>query len=245
MFKPQEFVVVYLDESGDEEPLQTPQDLPVFAIAGLAVASNSIRPLLSDFLELKSTSLGMPFSKIDNRSLLKVERKGNRIRRTIRSGSPREKRAELAFLGRVIELLEKHDVRLVQSSRPRSNNRLPRETYPQLVLEVLSDISRRHPSHFASVLDSRSYAKNVIAVRTISDSLMDDLKSAMPTMIEIPFFGHSDTHGLLQIADIIVSGLVAPLKALEVSRDFDNSPFLAFGELERRYAERLENLLTR
>lgn len=236
--------ICYVDESGDEYAGLSGQNN--FSLLGLLVRSPQAHGLLAGFVDLKARS----FQQLRNPNLrfsdlIAFEVKGSRLRRGIRRGGARQ-RAAMVFLNRCIDLLEESGVALVVHSISISANEpLPRRIYADSVLrmlEVAAGFARRENASVLTVLDSRTQSKNVPTVHQIADALQSRLLSS-EDLLEIPVFGHSTSHGLLQIADVLVSAVVA-LKPTQAAPQLNGYDASAMAEIDRLRA-RVANLEVR
>jgi len=148
--------------------------------------------------------------------VIQHEIKGASIRRDIRTPGPRNtRRRAISYLSNVIGLLEHHHchilgkvlVKKVGAAYPAS------ATYPSAVAELAETLNRQAQTSDTTalmILDSQTKVKNEGNVHTITTRRYRHGGNAYPQLAESPVFGHSDTHILLQLADIIASALIFP-----------------------------------
>ena len=63
------------------------------------------------------------------------------------------------------------------------------------------------------VLDSRNKVKNVPVAHSLFTWNFSTHGTAYRYMAELPLFGHSDNHAMLQLVDWVASGILAPMAA--------------------------------
>lgn len=108
--------ICYVDESGDVGALRTSDgpDQPVLVLAGVIVPEPELTSLTVGFLKTKRKFYpGLFTAKSRVIDGIQVEIKGAEVRRQIRSGSRRELRHAIGFLGKIVGLLEDARARLV------------------------------------------------------------------------------------------------------------------------------------
>lgn len=237
MFNDLQLWICYIDECGDENPIVNENDLPHFVMAGLVVPQAKHAALLDEFLEIKrQVFAGENLAKAE---LVRRERKGSNLRSGLRDGRRGNRRATIAFLDAVVALLERHAVMAAVTAIARGSTRLPWNQYELNVETLLREFTQLvAPGLLLTVLDSRTHSKNSPTVRHMIEVIASpggDLSS----LVEAPLFGHSDTHALLQLADIFASALLAPLLAFTT----DPTKFKDFEVVNQRYGHRIQALI--
>jgi len=207
----------YVDEAGNTGVYDQadPSSSPVFVLAGVSVDDSRANDLLMDYLRLKQrfepTLRNRQFSDV-----IQHEVKGATLRRDIRSSSSRNtRRRALGFTDHVVTLLERYGCQvygrvLVKQSGVEYG---PATTYPSAVADMAVTLDRQAcdaGQQALMILDAQTKVKNEGNVHTITTRRFRHGGNVFPTLIESPVFGHSDTHVLLQVADIVASALVYP-----------------------------------
>jgi len=210
-------LVCYVDEAGDIAPyeLTDPASTPVFALAGVCADDSRADDLLMDYLRLKQRYE----PTLQNRLLSDViqhEVKGSSLRRNIRTpGSRNTRRRAISYLDQVLRLVEQYQgtiygrvlIKLAGETYP------PASTYPSAVAELATTLdqqARAVGTRSLMILDAQTKTKNEGNVHTITTRRYRHGGNMFPTFVESPVFGHSDTHALLQLADLLVSGVIYP-----------------------------------
>lgn len=243
MFKYPAVQLAYFDESGDEQPLQSSEDLLVFTLAAVVVDEFRVAALQKDFLDLKRRLVSSrDRAKLPVSDLVLYERKGRSLRRALRSNKRGSRRLAIAFLDSFVDLLGRHEVKVAFTFRLKGSSRLSRNLYAESVTELLATINvfaESNSTRFLAILDSRTHAKNAPTVAYVFEQMLDPT-NALNQLVEPPFFGHSDSHVLLQLSDILASGLLAPMLSYQAGRDQPHSPFVDFAVLAERYGTSIE-----
>jgi hypothetical protein len=187
----------------------------VFVLAGISLDPLRADRLLMDYLALKSTY----DPALKGRLLADVtqhEVRGSRLRRAVRvEDPPRSARRALIYLDRALRLLEMSGCRImgrVLVKREGEEYR-PQATYPTAVAELaetFNDQLTTRTDRGLMILDARTKVKNEGNVHTITTRRYRKGGNVYPGLIESPVFGHSDTHVMLQLADLLASALVYP-----------------------------------
>ncbi len=94
------------------------------------------------------------------------------------------------------------------------------------------------------VADSRTKSQNAVVAHSIFTEKFRRAGDKYGRILEMPVFGHSENHAGLQIADLVVSALVAPMACYAYCRGHINSPHVdtKYGVLKQRFGRRLERL---
>lgn len=213
--------ICYVDESGDVGPLRTPNgpDQPVLVLAGIIVPEPELTVLTVEFLKAKKQFYPKLFSaKARFLDGIQVEIKGAHVRRQIRSGSRRERRHAIGFLGKVVGLLEGSRARLVGRvwvkgiGRP-FDGRAVYTSSMQAICTYTQAFLEAHDGHGIIIADSRTAQLNQSVSHSIFTQKFKRTGDAHPRVVEMPTYGHSDNHAGLQIADLIAGGLLTPMAA--------------------------------
>lgn len=238
----------YLDESGDEQPLRTATDPPVLVLGGLVVDHERARGLTYDFLQLKKTfrpQLRVPGVQLSD--VIRHEVKGSDLRRNLREGSRNQRRAVLGFLDKLVGLLEGANSKIVGQIHVKGAERLSTWVYPTTVAGIATDFEaqlRAADTGGCMVLDSRTKVKNAPSVHRMTTERFKTGGDPYPHLTESPVFGHSDAHVPLQIADLLVSGLLFPMACSVYANSLIHNVHLSDGYaiLRDRFGTRLRLL---
>lgn len=248
MFNETSVDVCYLDESGDEQPVTALGQSAIFAIGGFLVSADNADALLMEFLKLKQRTfrqLARPGVRLSD--LITHEVKGAQLRRDLREGTRWSVYTAMSFLDQLLALLEKHSAKLVGQIYVKSDASLSRYAYSIAVQKMISRVDKSYGAQRTRtlvVMDSRTKSKNTPTVRHLATQKFKSGSSDYKRLIETPVFGHSDAHPLIQIADIIVSGLLVPLAEVTFLPP-DLVPHRGYTRAKNEFAHRLDALQLR
>lgn len=208
-------LLAYLDESGDEQPLRTPEDPPVLVIAGVVVGHENAKNLVWRFLQLKKRyNPSLLKDDVQLSDLIRFEVKGSDLRKDVRSATRRNRRRALGFLDAVLKLLEEEHALIIGEVYIKGEKPLSRWVYPQAVARIADRFEhqlRAADTQGMIILDARTKVKNTPSVHRLTTARFKSGGDPVPHLIESPAFGHSDAHVVLQIADIVASALLFPM----------------------------------
>ncbi|KJK56314.1 DUF3800 domain-containing protein [Saccharothrix sp. ST-888] len=244
----------YVDESGDggKLDLALANSSPVMVIGGFAVPESRLTSLTVGFLELKRT---FNPSELGNAELIDVVRheiKGSNFRKDIRSSSRSRQRRAHGFLDKTLRLLEEHEGRIMARVLVKAVGEANSETsmYAGSVRALCANLQQylhTCDSQALLILDSRNPKKNAGNVHGITVQKFDKAGDPLPGIAESPVFGHSDTHLALQIADVLISGILYPAACHTYAGDLTGNvhSHSGFAEVRDRYMDRVRKLQLR
>lgn len=239
----------YIDESGDEQPLVGREAPPVLVIAGLVVAEANRRDLIWDYLQIKKRYESQQLHSGSQLSeLIAHEIKGSDLRADLRKGRRRTVRRAIGILDSVIGAMEARHATLVGYIHVKKDGAGPRAgVYPEAIAKIAEQFEaqlRAADTNGMMILDARTKFKNVPSVQTITTRQFRSGGDTLRHLAESPVFGHSDTHVLLQVADLIASALLFPMACGAYCDDVlgNAHPHPSYDQLRTRYGERLRRL---
>ncbi len=221
----------------------------MLVIAGIVVAEACLKHLIWDFLAAKKMfdrHVLPPTAQLSD--VIRHEIKGADLRADIRRGRRRRERRAIGVLDRVMDLLEKHHATLVGYVHVKKDGKGPSAgVYPDAIAKIAEQFEaqlRAADTNGMMILDARTKVKNVPSVQTITTRKFKSGGDSLTHLTESPVFGHSDTHVVLQLADLVVSSLLFPMACAAYCEDVkDNAhPHPAYEGLRQRYGERLRRL---
>lgn len=243
--------ICYIDESGDgrrPDP-QTADATPVFVICGLVVDGSNVPRLTHEFIRTKQrfrlAGAGWPMSDHILREI-----KGGSLRRNIRKGY-RESQT-LRFLDAVLDLLDRCDAGLL--GRVWIKDPMQESDENAIYTFSVQNIARHLQHHLTSsgsagliICDSRSKPQNVGVAHGVFTQKFRKAGDALPDIVEVPLFCHSDNHAGIQLADLIASALLFPIACRTYCQGYDDTVYThpAFDLLKERYGSRLMALQQR
>ena len=220
LWKPSPFArmyVCYIDESGDTSCLKDDKAQPAFIIVGLIVEQSLIHRVTQDFLSLKQSfnpnALPPNARRLD---WIREEIKGTDLRREVCDNGRRKRRHAIGFLDKVMDLIERHNVRVVgrvfikELNQPVNHVSIYSHTV-QYICEHFEHFLQCRRTSGIVVVDSRTPTQNVEAAHSIFTQKFKASGDSYPSLMEAPAFGHSDNHAGIQLADLLCSAFLWPM----------------------------------
>ena len=166
-----------------------------------------------DYIHLK-TSFEPTLGSRRLSDVIRHEVKGTNLRRDIRNaGSRNSRRRAIKYLDSALGLLEQYRCQIMGQVLIKKPGETygHATTYPKAVSELATTFNNQAAAldqRAWMVLDARTKSKNEGNVHTITTRRYRSGGSLYPQLVESPVFGHSDTHVLLQLADLVASAFV-------------------------------------
>lgn len=223
--------ICYIDEAGctGALPCSDSEIQPIFLIIGAAIDQAKSKALTEDVLLLKRHFY--PNAMSTSAPLLNhilVEIKDSDIRKEIRAGNRNERRAALHFLGCALRLLEKHEIRIFGRlyikgiGEPIDSHAI----YTYSVQTICSNFQRyleESDDVGLVIADSRNKGKNSGVSHSIFTQKFRYLGDLYGRILEMPTFGHSENHAMLQVVDWLASGMLFPMATFEYCSGYVSS----------------------
>ena len=214
--------ILYVDESGDlgampYAPLPTGNDQPVLIIGGLIVDARWLEKITHDFLDLKYRfHPNLPYPTTNHLDKILPEVKGSQIRHQAVRGKPEAMRHAIGFLDKLLAMLKKHDVRLLSRIwvKRKGGEFKGRHIYTssiQWLHTSFDNFLSDHDSFGFCIADSRDYLMNVYVAHSVFTQKFSSSTNVYARILELPAFGHSQNHAVIQICDIVCSALLFPI----------------------------------
>lgn len=214
--------VCYLDETGclGALPTNTSDIQPVFVLTALFVDETKIRDLSKQFVALKVKYYPARFAHLQHDlEAMRVELKGAELKKSLRgkNGAAAQQTAQ-RFLDDLLELVKASGCRLVSRvwikgiGAPFKGASIYSKTTQKFA--AYFELYLREKEHKGIIAaDFRDPGRNsVISHAIFSQKFKRGMKGdAYPSIIEAPFYGISNNHAGLQIADLISSALICPM----------------------------------
>jgi hypothetical protein len=241
-------LLAYIDESGDEQSLRTPDDPPVLVIAGVVVSHDNVKNLVWRFLQLKkryNPTLSKPHVKLSD--LIRFEVKGSSLRKDIRSATRRNKRRAIGFLDALLKVLDEEGVTVIGEVYVKGEKPLSAWVYPDAVGKIATRFERQlqdADTQGLIIMDARTKVKNTPSVHRLTTARFKSGGDTVPHLVESPTFGHSDAHVALQIADIVASALLFPMACVGYCDCLLHNVHLndEYASVRTRYGQKLKSL---
>lgn len=212
-------LLCYVDESGDTGSYLPNErnSQPVFAISALFVHQSALKSLTCSVIELKKRFFPSYANGVKHwHDWLKVEVKGANLRRAIREGTHESRRHVVGFMEQVVRLMEQHHIRIVSRiylktpHSPFDGSSVYAAAVQRLGM-AFEDWLQRENDKGIFILDSRNKVKNVPIAHGVFTMNFSSHGNAYDYLAELPLFGHSENHALLQLADWIGSAFLFPM----------------------------------
>lgn len=246
-------LMCYVDESGDTGPLVPTErnSQPIFLISAVIVRQSSLKQLTRAIIDLKKRFFPSYGNGVDHwHDWLKVEVKGANLRRALREGTHDARRHVIGFLDKILQLMEQCHVQVVSRiylKEPDAEFN-GSAVYPAAVqrLEMaFENRLRRDNEQGIFVLDSRNKVKNVPVSHGIFTMKFSAHGNGFDYLAELPLFGHSENHAMLQLSDWIGSAFLCPMATRAYYSDLESvcvhaDP--AFEVVRSRFGQRIKAL---
>jgi hypothetical protein len=241
--------LLYLDEAGDDGTWMgdASGSQPAIAIVALMLESSKLRDITIDFLNLKRRFFPGKFDQPHLLDSILKEVKGSDLRAKIRNRGERAK-TQLHFLDEVFDLLEKYDASLVATLWPKKlgepvDGNALYTTAVQRLSGKFQGFLAAHDDYGVVIADSRIPKLNSSVAHSVFTQKFKSDRDAFQRVVEAPLFGHSDTHAMIQITDLLASAILWPILTQAFMA---NEPSRLIRKRDRliwiRYAKRLRGI---
>jgi len=211
----------YLDEAGCTGvlPSSTSPIQPLFLMAGVIIPQSCVGPITRDFMDLKERFFPGAMMHISHPlDRILVEIKGADLRADLRSGNHRRCRHAMAFLDHLLDLLARHDARVmgriyIKSIGGPFDGRSVYTASMQAMCEDFQHLLQTRGDTGLIVADSRAKPQNAAVSHSIFTQKFQAAADHWDRVLEMPTFGHSENHAGLQMADLVCSALLFPMAA--------------------------------
>ena len=217
--------IMYIDEAGCPGALPSPTSpvQPIFLISALIIDSSNLYKITKEILNLKR-NIYKPTLKFEERlKISKDELKGSDLKKDLRySGGKykykQAKRRAKRFIDELLKILEKYNVRILSRIyiKPPGGIFDGLSVYTSAVQCLYADFN-----NFLSEKDSQGFViadnRTLPLNEALSHSLFTEKNKLSgdkyPLVCEMPTFGQSHNHIMLQMTDIVSSALVMPISS--------------------------------
>ena len=246
-------LMCYVDESGDTGALVPSErnTQPVFLISAVIIRQSSLEPLTRAIIDLKKRFFPAYGSGLTHwHDWLKVEVKGANLRRSLREGTHSAKRHVIGFMEQLLRLMEQQHVQIVSRVYLKEPNVLfnGSSVYPaaiQRLAMAFEDKLLRENEQGVFILDSRNKVKNVSVAHGIFTMEFGAHGMGYHHLAELPLFGHSENHAMLQLADWVGSAFMCPMAVRAYYPDLGDvcvHADVVFDLVRNRFGQRIKAL---
>jgi len=245
--------VCYIDESGDTGKFvpEVANSQPLFVLSGVIVDQSALPAMTRAVIELKRKFFPNHGSLNAHwHDWLKSEVKGSYLRQMLREGNRDQRRLVMMFLGKVVELLERNRCSVLSRVYLKAANADFNGTnvYTAAIQHFVTDFKHRlreSGERGVVILDSRNKIKNVPVSHAIFTQNFSGDHEPYRELVELPLFGHSENHALIQIADWISSAFFFPMAAIAYYREIEPTSLhvhVNYDLLRQKFGQRLKAL---
>jgi hypothetical protein len=241
----------YIDESGTGQVLNpgVPDSVPVLAIGGFTVPESQMKALAWDFIALKKQFRPELRTVPTLSQVVHHEIKGETLRKCFRRPGRNQRRMAQRLLDQLLTILEERNCTVMARLWVKQDGVVNDDAamYGASVTALCENfehyLAERSSSGIA-VLDSRNPTDNVGNVHCVTTRKFGKGGDRMPHLPESPVFGHSNTHLGLQIADLLVSAVLAPAASVTYAGELQGNVHChpGFHEVRELYCPRLGKL---
>ncbi|MBI1328602.1 MAG: DUF3800 domain-containing protein [Alphaproteobacteria bacterium] len=245
--------ICYVDESGCTGMLASTNSSiqPVLVFAGLMIDYSRLHSVTEQFLTLKQKYFPNLFPS-DRRYFLSgilAEIKGSQLRHNVAHGNRNLIRHTFGFFDGVFKILEDNNAQTlgrvwVKGIGSPIDGKAIYTFSIQSVATTFQEFLRATDDIGFIVLDSRRKSLNAEVAHSLFTQKFRFSGDAIDRIVELPTFAHSDNHAMLQIADVVASGLLFPLAAFSYCSGHMVNLHVRpqYRLIKSRYATRLRNL---
>ena len=246
-------LMCYVDESGDTGPFDPTErnSQPIFLLCALMIDQLDLEGITREIIQLKQTHFPSYSQGAAHwHDWLKVEVKGANLRRALREGHKDSRRHIMGFLFQVLSILERHNIKLAARIYIKQPNVEFKgaSVYPsaiQRLAQTFEDKLMKENDKGVFVLDSRNKVKNVPVSHGLFTWNFSTHGTAYHYLAELPLFGHSENHAMIQLADWIGSAFLAPMATTAYCAPYKGMCVHVapeFDEIRERFGQRIKQL---
>ncbi|MEO0482753.1 MAG: DUF3800 domain-containing protein [Planctomycetota bacterium] len=241
--------VLFIDESGctGALPRGSRRIQPLLCIAGVSIDHDRIAWATRDWVDLKRKfhpNLLPAGAKAWDWQ--RAEIKGSEVRKASRADKKRKRRQAIGFLDKVFDLMTAHKCELSARVYIKAEGQPfdGRAVYASGLQGLCASFDSRLHSLGSTglvIADSRAVGDNSAMSHSVFTQKYRRNGDAYPRLVEVPVFGHSDNHAMLQIADVFASSILFPICGYQCLHKRLSSIHVhgRFGELLERFQPRL------
>lgn len=207
----------YIDEAGcpGALPHATSDVQPILVLTGLILKQDELSSLTKDFLALKR-GFSPNVTLRHDLDIARHEMKGSDLRKDIRRGGRNKRRHVQRFLDQTLALLERRQVGLLARVYIKNPGAAfdGKAAYTASVQSLCASfqhfLEEKQDCGFV-IADSRTPTLNSIVSHSIFTQKFQAKGDPFSRILEMPVFGHSENHAMIQIADFVSSTLLFPI----------------------------------
>lgn len=241
----------YVDEAGCPGKLPAGPTIvqPFLIVAAMALPSAEVGAFTHRLNMLKGAYLRANGSLAGTAAPLALEIKGSALRAQLRR-SPGGVLAAHRLLDGLLSLLKASDARIFAAiaPKPAGGEFDGVATYAFAMHRLACEFHQwldHQDADGVMVADFREPQLNAAMARPVGASKFGEVRDALPRLLDVPLFGHSESHAGLQAVDWLVSALIFAAVSERHSSELPGHPLLHENDAQfaRRYRKRLRGLL--
>ncbi|MDM0108683.1 DUF3800 domain-containing protein [Variovorax sp. J22R24] len=239
-------ITCYIDEAGcpGKLPAANSEVQPFLVIAALALRSEDVGAFTHEVVRLKQGYLSALTPGCGPASL-SFEIKGCALRAQLRQAGTAETPAHRLLDG-TFEVLRRFDARVCAQVTPKPAGQAfdGRATYASSMLRLACGFDAwlgEQNAQGLMIADFREPSLNELMSRPIRDAKFG-ASDALPRLLDVPVFGHSQSHAGLQVADWMASSLIFAAASARHATQLRGHPHLHVNDraIAKRYRKRLK-----
>jgi hypothetical protein len=146
---------------------------------------------------------------------IKQEIKGAEIRNSLKKNRNKKRRA-LIFIDDILRILEKYNTAIIGRVwiKPLAGSFKGKAIYTSSVQGIATCFQLflvDRGNHGIIVADSRDPLGNINVSHSIFTQKYKPGRDPFDRILEMPLYGHSDNHAMIQLADLLVSAIIFPI----------------------------------
>ena len=227
-----------------------PHVQPALILSGVFLDHQNVRPITNEFLLLKRKYFRR-WCERQRHDLehIRVEIKGSELRKEVRE-SKKLRKHHFGFIDNVLELIRQYSAVFVahiwiKELNQKMDGTAVYTTSVQFVCRHFQHYLETHDDTGILVADYRTPELNSDVSHSVFTQKYKASGDALPRILEMPLFAHSDNHALIQISDLICSALLYPIATQTYcSATLPNSKHVHAedAKTKERYAPKLRTL---
>ncbi|MBD3372727.1 MAG: DUF3800 domain-containing protein [Candidatus Coatesbacteria bacterium] len=242
--------ICYIDEAGCLGVPNTPIIQPVFVIIGLMSDVSSIGSITTGFINIKRKYYPGKFANCAHYlDSICIEIKGSDLRKYAISAKSRERKAAIGYLDSTIDLCQKYGIKMIGRMYIKSPTKTinAKSIYSFSIQDICVHFQRylnMIEDYGIVIADSRNKPKNVNISHSVFTGKFKNNGDSYSRLHELPVFGHSDNHALIQICDTIVSAILYPIGIVSYCQSLKSNRHVKprYFNIKQRYGKLLSSI---
>lgn len=243
----------YIDESGDTGAftLDNVNSQPVFLLTALFMPQERLAAVTRAVIALKQRHF--PNLKPEGEhwhDWLRVEVKGSELRRFIREGGKRKRRLALWFMSQILSVLEHNDCKIVSRIFVKGvgeefDGTSVYASAVQRIITAFDNYIGERKDKGVAILDSRNKNKNAPLAHSLFTWNFSSHGHEYDRLAELPLFGHSENHAMIQLADWVSSAFLFPMTSYAYCLEHEVACLhidKAYAAIQKMFGQRLKAL---